>query len=181
MLGIQGSGALLFSERVELSPLLYGGTGSMSVSLEMPDFYPDALEAGTLSSPAIVSLLEGVQFLKMRLDKIAQRLTALTAYLLQGLKKLPKYTPLSLPNPCGIVAFYHQDVQAEYIASVLSSTFDIAVRGGLHCAPLMHQALGTGENGAVRVSFSHFNSQAEVDVLLNALSRLQSVNYLNEP
>lgn len=181
LMGIQGSGALLFSERVELSPLLYGGTGSMSVSLEMPDFYPDALEAGTLSSPAIVSLLEGVQFLKMRLDKIAQRLTALTAYLLQGLKKLPKYTPLSLPNPCGIVAFYHQDVQAEYIASVLSSTFDIAVRGGLHCAPLMHQALGTGENGAVRVSFSHFNSQAEVDVLLDALSRLQSVNYLNEP
>lgn len=180
LMGIQGSGALLFSERVELSPLLYGGTGSMSLSLDMPDFYPDALEAGTLSTPAIVSLLEGVLFLKTRLDKIAQRLTSLTEYLLEGLKKLPKYTPLSLPNPCGIVAFFHQDVQAEYIASVLSSTFDIALRGGLHCAPLMHQALGTGENGAVRVSFSHFNSQAEVDVLLSALAKLQNVTYLNE-
>jgi len=63
LMGIQGSGALLFSERVEPTPVLFGGTGSISLSLDMPDFYPDALEAGTLSYPAIASLLAGVRYI----------------------------------------------------------------------------------------------------------------------
>ncbi len=172
MLGIQGSGALLFSPRVEPAPLLYGGTGSMSVSLDMPDFYPDGLEAGTLSFPAIVSLLEGVRHLTARGEGERQKTFALTDYFLKGLKKLSAYTPYSQPNPCGIVAFSHRRYPAEHLADELSSHFHIAVRGGLHCAPLMHEALGSLDGGLVRASFSSFNSLGEVDSLLLALARL---------
>lgn len=175
LFGIQGSGALLFSERVDPQPILYGGTGSVSVSLSMPDFYPDALEAGTLSFPAVASLLEGVRFLSVYLSQIQPRVTELTSYFLKGLKKLPLYHSYSQPNPCGIVAFAHKKVQSEQVASVLSSKYDIGIRGGLHCAPLMHEALGTADGGLCRVSFSHFNSRAEIDELLSALSQMQAL------
>ena len=175
MLGIQGSGALLFSERVEPTPLLFGGSGSISISLDMPDFYPDRLEAGTLSYPAIVSLLEGTRYLTLRLAQTQGRLLMLTAYFLKGLIASGKYTVYSIPNPCGIVAFKHKTLQSEYLADILSTRYGIAVRGGLHCAPLMHEALGTLDGGLVRVSFSHFNYEREIDKLLIALQEIANV------
>lgn len=173
LFALQGSGALLFSERVELPPLLYGGTGSMSLSLDMPDFYPDALEAGTLSFPAILSLLEGVRYAESIMNHAQRILLSLTEYFLQELKKLPLYKSYSLPNVCGIVAFSHAFLQSEHLSALLSSKYDIAVRGGLHCAPLMHEALGTLDGGLTRVSFSHFNEKEEVDVLLYALHKAE--------
>ncbi len=174
MMAIQGSGALLFSERVNPAPLLFGGTGSLSVSLDMPDFYPDALEAGTASYPAILSLLEGVRYLARYFETFRARTLSLTAYCIDGLKNLPAYRLYSEPNESGIVAFSHERLQSEEIASALSERFDIAVRGGLHCAPLMHQALGTADGGLVRVSFSHFNCEREIDELLSALTILEN-------
>jgi len=170
--GIQGSGALLFSPRANPNPVLYGGTGSMSLSLDMPDFYPDALEAGTLSYPAIVSLLYGVEYLSLQLPSLQRHVFSLTQYLLSRLEPLKNFKSYSLPNPCGIVAFAHMRIQSEEIAMRLSENFDIAVRGGLHCAPLAHEGLGTQENGLVRVSFSHFNSMKEIDELLFALEKI---------
>ena len=172
MHGIQGSGALLFSERATPKPLLHGGTGSISLSLDMPDFYPDCLEAGTLSYPAILSLMEGTRYLAFRMKHIQSRLLMLTAYCIRGLEKLPDYTVFSTPNACGIVALRHSDYQSEHLAELLSAKYDIAVRGGLHCAPLMHSALGTADDGLVRVSFSHFNSEREIDRLLVALDEI---------
>jgi selenocysteine lyase/cysteine desulfurase len=172
MFGIQGSGALLFSDRVTPTPLLYGGTGSMSISLDMPDFYPDCLEAGTLSFPAISSLLEGVRYLTFHQSEIERNLLSLSTYLLQELSNLKNYTAYSLPNRCGIVALRHHRLQSELIAEELSSKYNIAVRGGLHCAPLIHEALGTLDGGLVRVSFSHYNSEKEIDTLIFALKEL---------
>ncbi len=169
LLGIQGSGALLFSERVSPRPLLFGGTGSESFSLDMPDFYPDALEAGTLSFPAVSSLLEGVRYLFGKSREISGSLLFLTQYLIEAVSALPDWKVYSRPNPCGIVAFAHREIQSELVAERLSEEFSVAVRGGLHCAPLMHEALGTRENGLVRVSFSHFNRREEADVLIRAL------------
>ncbi len=172
MLGIQGSGGLLFSPRVAPRPLLFGGTGSLSVSLDMPDFYPDALEAGTLSFPAILSLLEGVRYLSTYENSMREKTVALTARFLKGLKSFPKYKTYSSVNPCGIVAFSRADMQSEEVADRLSEQFDIAVRGGLHCAPLMHEALGTADGGLVRASFSAFNTEREIDRFLHALTIL---------
>ncbi len=172
MLGIQGSGALLFSERADPVPLFYGGTGSMSISLDMPDFYPDSLEAGTLSYPAILSLLEGTRHLTMHQKEIQARLLSLTNYLLRGLRALPAYLPYSIPNPCGIVAFKHERLDSEHVAELLSSKYGIAVRGGLHCAPLMHESLESLDGGLVRASLSHFNSEREIDTLLYSLKEI---------
>ena len=172
MLGIQGSGALLFSEKVNPSPILFGGTGSISLSLDMPDFYPDCLEAGTLSFPAVLSLLEGARYLTLHQNAVSSKTRSLSEYLLKGLKFLPKYDVYSQPNPCGIVAFAHQSIPSETVAEYLSEQYAIAVRGGLHCAPLMHEALGTLDGGLVRVSFSHDNTVREIDTLLAALSNL---------
>ncbi len=173
LMGIQGSGALLFSERINPTPVLYGGTGSISLSLDMPDFYPDALEAGTLSFPAIASLFEGVSYVSLRLEEISEKLIAFTRYFLNGLKRLPLYSAYSTINPCGIVAFKHAFLQSEHLASALSSKYGIAVRGGLHCAPLMHEYLGSLDGGLVRVSFSTFNSLREIDALLLALETVE--------
>ena len=175
MLGIQGSGALLFSERVEVKPLLYGGTGSMSLSLDMPDFYPDALESGTLAYPAILSLLEGARYLTLHESKIRAHCLKLTDYCIKGISTLTSYQLFSRPNPCGIVAFRHREIQSERIADILSRKYHIAVRGGLHCAPLMHEHLGTLDNGLVRLSFSQFNSEKEIDSLLFALREIQRI------
>lgn len=172
MMGIQGSGALLFSERVNPAPLLFGGTGSISVSLEMPDFYPDGLEAGTISYPAVLSLLEGVRYLTVHKRRIFTRLDLLTKRLWAALQNMPAYRVYSSPNPCGIVAFAHKDLPSEALAAMLSDEYDIAVRGGLHCAPLMHEALGTLDSGLVRVSLSHFNNDSEIDELLSALREI---------
>ncbi len=175
MMGIQGSGALLFSERIDPAPLHFGGTGSMSISLDMPDFYPDRLEAGTLSYPAIVSLLEGVRYLTLHLAQAQSRLLMLTAYFLKSLLYQREYTVYSTPNPCGIVAFKHKALQSEFLADILSARYGIAARGGLHCSPLMHEALGTLDGGLLRVSFSTFNSEREIDKLVAALSEIANV------
>ena len=172
MHGIQGSGALLFSERVEPTPLLFGGTGSISVALDMPNFYPDALEAGTLAYPAIASLLEGVRYLNAHGKRIQSRLLMLSAYFLNGLQELERYKIYSKANSCGIVAFAHPHIPSEQLSSALSTKYDFAVRGGLHCAPLMHECLGTLDDGLVRASFSHFNSEREIDLFLQALKEL---------
>lgn len=172
MQAIQGSGALLFSERVDPTPIMYGGTGSVSVSLDPPDFYPDALEAGTLAFPAIISLLEGTRYIAAHEKRIRARIFMLTKSLCAGLEKLSHYALYSTPNPCGIVAFAHRTYPSEQIADMLSEEYNIAVRGGLHCAPLMHENLNSLENGLIRVSFSHFNSETEVFELLSALRKI---------
>ena len=173
LMAIQGSGALLFSERVDVKPYMHGGTGSMSLSLSMPDFYPDALEAGTLAFPAILSLLEGMRELTLYQREISEKIYRLTYYCIEKLRTLSDYTVYSKPNPCGIVAFKHNFLQSEYIANALSEEYDIAVRGGLHCAPLMHKVLGTQDEGLVRASFSHFNDISELDALIDALSKIK--------
>ncbi len=172
LMGIQGSGALLFSDQVQPAPILYGGTGSISVSTDMPDFYPDALEAGTLNFPAIVSMMEGVRWLQAILPALQEQLLDLTAYCIHYLSAISAYKVYSQPNVCGIVAFAHKRMPSEQIAELLSVKHGIAVRGGLHCAPFMHEALTTLDSGLVRASFSHFNSKAEIDRMLSALQTM---------
>lgn len=171
LMGIQGSGALLFSDRLNPAPLMHGGTGSDSFSLDTPDFYPDRAEAGTLSYPAIVSLFEGIKYLHLHQAQNQEKLISLSERCISGLAKLPNFQVYSVPNPCGIVAFSKQDTPSEELAGYLSEK-GFCVRGGLHCAPLMHNALHTSEDGLVRASFSPFNSFSEIDAFLSVLSQI---------
>ena len=174
MHGIQGSGALLFSERLELAPYMFGGTGSESFNPAMPDFYPDKLEAGTLSCPAAASLTEGVLYLETHMEDAAKKVYAMTEQLVEGLQKIKNVRAFSQPNPFGIAAFSCTKLQSEFFAQELSDDYRIAVRGGLHCAPKMHDALGSGRNGLVRASLSEFNSPAEVEQFLAAAKEIAS-------
>ena len=173
MCGIQGSGALLLSERFSPPPLLYGGTGSESANPDMPLFYPDRLEAGTISCPAAASLAEGVLHLLSRQEKIASHLKKLTGVLVNGLKEIEGIAVYFRPNPCGIAAFACDNLQSEFFAQRLSDEYDIAVRGGLHCAPKMHEALGTKE-GLVRASLSEYSTRAEAEVFLRAVREISA-------
>ncbi|MGN0817765.1 MAG: aminotransferase class V-fold PLP-dependent enzyme [Candidatus Coproplasma sp.] len=170
MLAIQGSGALVFSERFNPLPISFGGTGSESFNADMPDFYPDRLEAGTLNYPSIVSLGEGITYLKTHLYENRDRTLYLTDLLLEGLSKVGGLALYSRSNPYGIVAFNLADMQSEIAAYRLSEEYSVCVRGGLHCAPLMHKALGS--EGLVRASISAFNNEYEVDYFVRAVTRL---------
>lgn len=168
MLGIQGSGALLFSERMNPEPVLFGGTGSESYNLKMPDFYPDALESGTLSYPAIVSLGEGALYLMQNLRENRRKVEQMTEYLCKNLSEIKGVKLYSKPNPCGIVSFSLENMQSEMVAAELSEKYGICVRGGLHCAPLMHKALKS--DGLVRASVSAFNTQNECEIFKKAVN-----------
>lgn len=167
MLGVQGSGALIMSERFNPAPIMFGGTGSESYNLSMPDFYPDRLEAGTLNYPAIISLGEGAIYLKNRLYENRDRLVYITDLLINGLSEMPNVKLYSRTNPYGIVAFDVARMPSEQVAERLSRDHNICVRAGLHCAPLMHGALSS--SGLVRASLSAFNTRSEVEYFLKAV------------
>ena len=167
--GIQGSGALLLSARAELFPYAYGGTGTDSADPDMPPFYPERLEAGTLSCPAAASLAEGALYLLPRRAAVAARLHKMTGALLEGLRAVPGIRVYSEANVCGIAAFGCEALSSELFAQRLSDEYGIAVRGGLHCAPRMHAALGTLRTGLVRASLSEFNTEGEISDFLRAV------------
>ncbi|MBO5328579.1 MAG: aminotransferase class V-fold PLP-dependent enzyme [Clostridia bacterium] len=170
MLAIQGSGALLFSKRVNPDPVLYGGTGSESYNLGMPEFFPDRLESGTVCYPAIISLAEGVAYLKAHFDEMKDKTLHLTGMLIKGLKAISGVKVYSRVNPFGIVAFSLKNMQSERAAYILSEDYSICVRGGLHCAPLMHEALSS--DGLVRASVCSFNTEREIDATLSAVAKI---------
>lgn len=169
MLGIQGSGALIFSERFNPNPVTFGGTGSESHNLAMPDFYPDRLESGTLSYPSIISLAEGALYLSENLEKDAEKTFKMTAYICEKLSGMNGIKLYSRPNPFGVIAIGFKNLQSELAAHTLSE-MGICVRGGLHCAPLMHEALKS--DGLVRVSLSAFNTQNECEQLVSAINKI---------
>lgn len=171
MCGIQGAGALLLSERIPLAPLLYGGTGSESANPDMPDFLPDRLEAGTLSCPAIFSLAEGTLFVKAHMREHRKHLLALTRRLCEELSKIDGVKLYAAPNACGIVSFT-APLSSEQLAQRLSDEYGICVRGGLHCAPLCHEGLGTAEHGAVRASLSYHNTEKEAERFVQAVREI---------
>ena len=166
---IMGLGALGIKEEVELSPFILGGTGSESFNLNQPDCYPERLESGTLNLPAIASLTEGVKYVKRNFSHFSNTLIGYTSALIEQLKIINGVTCYSKPNPTGIVSFSCPLPSTE-VADILNTEYDIAVRGGLHCAPLMHKLLKTENFGLVRASLSVQNTTREIASLVRAVS-----------
>lgn len=172
--GIMGSGVLLISNDVDVEPLLYGGTGSESLNLHQPEVYPDKLEAGTLNLPAISALYHGVRYVQKNITNFAETLLQTTKNLIANLGTMKNVTCYSQANRSGIVAFALNNLPSSEVADLLNSDYDIAVRGGLHCAPLIHKHLNTAEEGLVRVSLAVQNSSREISYLLKAVAELTS-------
>ncbi len=170
--GIAGSGALILNDGVDCRPFIMGGTGTETFSLLQPETMPERLESGTLNLPAIASLGEAVLHTEKVLAHFSKALKSKTEYLIKELKRISGVTVYSTANECGIVSFNLSGYESSQLSYRLSEDFDIATRGGYHCAPLMHEFLGTKKSGCVRVSLSAQNTVSEIDELLTALKTL---------
>lgn len=175
LFGIQGIGAICLKDRVEIRPLLEGGTGSFSKLLRQPKEMPELLEAGTLNTPGIMSLGAGIDFInEIGLDKIREHENRLSERFLSGLKDIEKIKVYkSLTNEQGPVISLNIDgVDSGDLAQILDEEFGIFVRSGFHCAPLAHKTIGTYEQGAVRFSFGYFNTYEEIEFVLSVLKNI---------
>ena len=151
LLGPQGTGILLCGDTPK--PLMQGGTGSSSRLQTMPEEVPDMLEAGTVNVPGIAGLGAGMRYVKaVGTERIFSRERAAAAACAKGLERLG-YTVFSGEDQGGMISFVGKD-DCEEIAERLGKR-GVAVRAGLHCAPLAHESAGTLETGTVRVSFGH--------------------------
>ena len=176
LLGPQGTGGIYVKEGIELRPLKTGGSGIQTYSKEHPIQMPAALEAGTLNGHGIAGLHAALEYLEEEgIDNIRKRENELMWRFYNGVKDVPGvkiYGDYSQSERCAIVTLNIGDYDSSEVSDELLMEYDISTRSGGHCAPLMHEALGTVEQGAVRFSFSHYNTEEEVDTAVRAIHEL---------
>ena len=178
LLGPQGIGALLMGESFarELTPLVSGGTGSMSDSEELPPFLPDRFEPGTPNLPGIYGLEAAVRFIRETgVAEFHRQEMALAEAFLQGIEQVPGVRvagPREMEQRVGVVSvdFLHQD--NALVADALAEQYGIMIRCGLHCAPSAHKTLGTFPQGTVRFAFGYGNDLEQVEAAVQAVRRL---------
>ncbi len=176
LFGPQGTGGLCVGENVEIQPLKHGGSGVQSHLRFQPAEYPTRLEAGTLNSHGIAGLRAGVHFIRaLGMEEIAKKEDVLMRRFYAGVSAMEGirvYGDFQETLRCPIVTLNIRDMDSGMVADALFEEYGIAVRAGAHCAPRMHQALGTTQQGAVRFSFSWFNTEEEVDIAIQAVREL---------
>ena len=176
LLGPQGTGGMYVRSGVEIRPLLSGGSGIDTYNTHHPAQMPTALEAGTLNGHGIAGLGAAVSYImETGPDTIREWELALMQRFYQGISGIPGvkvYGDFSTKDRAAIVSFNIGDYDSSEVSDELNVRYGIVTRPGAHCAPLMHQALGTVDQGAVRFSFSHFNTEEEVDVSVRAVKEL---------
>ena len=176
LLGPQGTGGIYVREGLDVRPILSGGSGVQTYLRAHPSQMPTALEAGTLNGHGIAGLGAAVRYLQETgLDTIRAKEQELMMAFYEAVRKIPGitvYGDFTDSNRCAIVALNIRDYDSGEVSDALSSEYGIATRPGAHCAPLMHKALGTVEQGAVRFSFSHYNTKEEINAAVAALQEL---------
>lgn len=176
LFGPQGTGGLVIGKRIEektFQPLKRGGTGSRSELEEQPDFLPDLCESGTLNTVGLAGLRAGVDFiLSTGIEKIRMHEKYLTACLIEGMRKIPDvilYGPCDAESQCATVSFNIKNWSPSDLGFSLDDEFGILMRVGLHCAPSAHKTIGTFRSGTVRASMSHFNTEQDIEQLLETV------------
>ena len=174
--GPQGTGGVCVRPGLSIRPLKVGGSGIHSFDREHPSEMPAALEAGTLNGHGIAGLGAAARWLlETGVEQIRAREQALLQRFVDGVKEVEGVTLYGNPDldrRTGIQSLNIREYDSARVADWLYEDYGIAVRGGAHCAPLMHEALGTREQGAVRFSFSYFNTEAEADEAAAAVREL---------
>ena len=176
LLGPQGTGGLYVRTGLQLRPLKSGGSGVQTYSKRHPQQMPTALEAGTLNGHGIAGLDAALDYLmRTGIDAIREKEQNLMWQFYEGIREIPGvkiYGDFSQKNRCPIVSFNIGDYDSSEVSDELFEGWEISTRPGGHCAPLMHEALGTVEQGAVRFSFSHYNTEEEVEAAIEAVREL---------
>lgn len=176
LLGPQGTGGMYVKEGIKIRPLKTGGSGVQTYSKTHPAEMPTALEAGTLNGHGIAGLHAAMSYLEETgVDHIRAREQELMWRFYEGVKDIPEitiYGDFSTKERCAIVTLNIGEYDSSEVSDALLTEYSISTRPGGHCAPLMHEALGTVEQGAVRFSFSHYNTEEEVDTAIEAVREL---------
>ena len=176
LLGPQGTGGMYVREGVTVRPLKVGGSGVQTYNKKHPTEMPTALEAGTLNGHGIAGLDAAIGYLEREgIDNIRAREQELMWKFYNGVKDIPNikvYGDFSGAQRCAVVSLNIGDYDSSEVSDELLMTYGISTRAGGHCAPLMHEALGTAEQGAVRFSFSHYNTDEEVETAIRAVKEL---------
>jgi cysteine desulfurase family protein len=176
LLGPQGTGFLYIREGIALQQMKEGGTGSKSELLTQPEIVPDRYESGTPNTPGIVGLGAGIEFiLKEGIEKIQRHEEALTEHMLLELQKIDRiniYGPVDAKKQAAVISINIGDEDSSEVSYLLDKVFNIAVRSGLHCAPMAHKTMGTFEQGTVRFSLGYFNTKEDVKKAVEALKKI---------
>ena len=176
LLGPQGTGGMYVREGLQVRPLLTGGSGVQTYSKTHPAQMPTALEAGTLNAHGLAGLGASVTYLQETgIDHIRQQEQALMWEFYEQVKEIPGiqiYGDFEEKERCSIVTLNVRDYDSSEVSDALFIHYGISTRPGAHCAPLMHEALGTVEQGAVRFSFSHYNTKEEIACAVRALREI---------
>ncbi len=181
LMGPMGTGIMIVNSNIELNSLVEGGTGSNSASAIQPDILPDKFESGTPNVSGIIGLSSAIDFVsENRMEKVYNHEKKLLKYFqnnLQNNRNILLYTDFFNPkqNLAPILSFNIKNMHSEEVAQQLSN-YKIAVRAGLHCAPLAHKKFGTEEMGAVRISPSIFTKKSDIDFLIKCVRKIAKLN-----
>lgn len=175
LMGPQGTGGICVKEGIEIRPFKVGGSGVQSYSRTHPAEYPTRLEAGTLNGHGIAGLGAAAKFIsETGVENIHAKERSLMLRFYEGVKNIEGVTVYGdfTKDKTAIVALNIRDYESGEVSYELSQSYGIATRPGAHCAPRMHKALGTAEVGAVRFSFSFYNTEEEIDEAVRAVAEL---------
>lgn len=179
LFGPQGTGFLYVNKKIKIENILSGGTGSNSFSVSQPTEMPDMLEAGTLNTPGIAGLNEGVKYiLEIGIENIRRKEDELTKYMLEKLSNIDGveiYGSMNIEERMPVISFNYMEYDPSEVSYILDKEFDIATRPGIHCAPLAHKYLKTiDKGGTVRVSLNQFNNIDEIDEFGKILDKIKN-------
>lgn len=178
LLAPQGIGGFLITDELndEASAFIEGGTGSLSESIIQPNFLPDKFESGTLNTPAIAGLLEGINFLNLEgIDAIREKEEYLTGKFIEGLlniNDIKLYGTKNSKTMTAAISINSAALNNAELGYILDSEYGIMTRTGLHCAPLAHKTIGTFPEGTLRFSFGPFNDIKDVNYTLLSLHNI---------
>ncbi len=177
LMGPQGTGGFLIDDNLNniATPVVLGGTGSLSSSTLQPDFLPDKFESGTMNGPGLFGLQAGINFImNTGIDAIRHKKSELTKKFMKGLLETDKVNIFAHDSSMdtGVISTTFDGREVSEIGYLLDTEYNIMTRVGLHCAPLAHKTIGTYPSGTLRFSLGYFNTEEEIEFTLKALNNL---------